>query len=88
MDNFNELLKIQNQIRAGLKREEAMDNKIKVLSIINELTSGPKETMQKELLIIETNNRGISEQDVEKILIQLEKDNVIFEPSPGHIKKR
>lgn len=88
MDNFNELMKIQNQIQKGLLREQELDNKISVLSLINELTSGPKETVQKESLIIEASNKGISEEDLNKEIEKLEKDNIIFEPNPGYIKKR
>ncbi len=88
MDNFNELMKIQNQIQKGLLREQELDNKISVLSLINELTSGPKETVQKESLIIEAANKGISEEDLNKEIDKLEKDNIIFEPNPGYIKKR
>ncbi len=88
MDNFNELIKIQNQIRRNLIKEEATDKKIIVLTLINELTSGPKEIVQKESLIIEASNRGISEDELNKIIEQLKKDNVIFEPRVGYIKKK
>ncbi len=88
MNNFNELMKIQNQIKQGLLREQQLDKEISVLSLINELTSGPKEMVQKELLIIEAVNKGISEEELNKEIEKLEKDNIIFEPSPGYIKKR
>ncbi len=88
MNNFDELVKIQNQIRQKLIKEESTDKKITILSLINELTSGPKEIVQKESLIIEATKRGISEDDVDKIIEQLKKDNVIFESKPGYIEKR
>jgi len=88
MDNFNELIKIQNQIRQGLLREQELDKRVSVLSLINELTSGPKESVQKESLIVEAANKGISEEDLNKEIEKLEKDNIIFEPKPGFIKKK
>ncbi len=71
-----------------LRREQQRDRKIDLLSIINQLTAGPKNIVQKEQLLIEAQNRGFSENEIEKLLVQLKKDNIIFEPSPGYIKKR
>ena len=88
MAEFDDLIKLQNQIRQGLLREQNMDKTISILSLINELTADPKEMVQKELVMIEAENRGISEEEVSTIIENLKKDNIIFEPSPGYIKKR
>ncbi len=58
-----------------------------MMSIINELTSGPKEMVQLESIIIEAASRGVSEEEVMKNLNQLKRDRVIYETRPGFFKK-
>ena len=86
--NFEELMKYQNLLQKQLKKEQKIDQKIELLSIINQLTAGPKNLVQKEQIIIEATSRGFTEHEVELFLQQLVKDNIIYESSPGYIKKR
>jgi DNA replicative helicase MCM subunit Mcm2 (Cdc46/Mcm family) len=87
MSEFEDLMKIQNQIRQGLLREQKEDKTLTIMSIINELTSGPKEIVQLESLIIEAASRDISENEVISTIERLKKDNVIYETQPGFFKK-
>lgn len=87
MSEFEDLLKIQNQIRQGLLREQKDGRTISIMTIINELTSGPKESVQIESVIIEAINRGISEKEAMDNIEQLLRDKVIYEVTPGFIKK-
>lgn len=88
MDEFDDLIKLQNQIRQGLEREQRVDNTLSIMTIINELTANSNNTIQKEAIIIEAGNKGIEEREVDKILERLKIDKVIYEPMPGYIKKR
>jgi hypothetical protein len=85
--NFDELMRLQHQIQRGLLREQRTDLKIEVISIINVLTSGRKETVQKEAVFIEANHRGFDHDEVGTLIEELIKDKIIFEPMLGYIKK-
>jgi hypothetical protein len=85
--NFDELVRYQQQIQRGLLREQRTDLKIEVISIINVLTSGRKETVQKEAVFIESTNRGFNHDEVANLIEELIKDKIIFEPMLGYIKK-
>jgi hypothetical protein len=85
--NFDELMRLQHQIQRGLLREQRTDLKIEVISIINVLTSGRRETVQKEAIFIEAAHRGFDHDEVGNLIEELIKDKIIFEPSLGYIKK-
>ncbi|MEM4397294.1 MAG: hypothetical protein QW757_01560 [Candidatus Woesearchaeota archaeon] len=86
--DVDELLAYQNMLQKSLRKEVQIDRKIELLTIINHLTFGPKNLVQKELIIIEAQNRGFSEKETNKYLSELIKENIIYEPFPGYIKKR
>lgn len=86
--DVDELLAYQNMLQKTLRKEQQQDIKIELITIINQLTFGPKNIVQKEEIMIEAASRGFSEKDIEKILQNLIKENIIYESSPGFIKKR
>ena len=86
--DVDKLLAYQNMLQKTLRREEQTDKKIDLLTIINHLTFGPKNIVQKEEIIIEALAHGFTEEDIEHYLDELIKENIIFESSPGFIKKR
>lgn len=87
MPDFDELMGFQNLLQKKVRREDYIDRKIDLLSIINQLTVGPKNLVQREQLILEATTRGFSEAEIEKIMEDLIKDKIIYESSPGFIKK-
>jgi len=86
--DFDKLMQYQNMIQKELRDEQQVDRKIDLLSIINHLTSGPRNIVQKEQVIVEAVSRGFSETEVDKLLNKLIQENIIYESSPGYIKKR
>ena len=86
--DFQKLMEYQNMVQNSLRTEQQLDRKIELLSIINQLTIGPKNLVQKEQIIIEAQSRGFSEEEIETLLQKLIKENIIYESSPGFIKKR
>ena len=86
--DFDKLMQYQNMIQKELRQEQQVDRKIDLLSIINHLTSGPKNIVQKEQIIVEAASRGFTENEVDKLLDKLIEENIIYESSPGYIKKR
>ncbi len=86
--DFKELQDYQNLIKKQLKKERRVDRKLDLLSIINQLTAGPRNIVQKEMIMIEATARGFTEEEIDNLLEVLKKDNIIYESSPGYIKKR
>ena len=86
--DFKKLMEYQTMLQSRLRTEQQVDKKIDLLSIINHLTSGPKNIVQKEQIIVEANSRGFTADEVDVYLEQLIKENIIYESSPGYIKKR
>ena len=86
--DFDKLMEYQNLMQQRLRTEQQVDRKIELLTIINHLTMGPKNLVQKEQIMIEAVSRGFSESEVDTLLDQLIKENIIYESSPGYIKKR
>lgn len=86
--DFDKLMEYQNLVQQRLKTEQQIDKKIELLTIINHLTMGPKNLVQKEQIIVEAVSRGFSEDEIDNLLDQLIKENIIYESSPGFIKKR
>ena len=85
---FDNLMEYQKMIRKNLRTEQTTDRKIDLLSIINQLTSGPKNIVQVEQIIIEATSRGFTAEETRNIVDILIEENIIFESSPGLIKKR
>lgn len=85
---FDKLMDYQNMVQQRLRQEQQQDRKIDLLSIINQLTQGPKNMVQKEQVIVEATSRGISEEEIHKLIQKLIDENIIYEDSPGYIKKR
>ena len=81
-------MEYQNMVQNRLRSEQQMDKKIDLLSIINQLTMGPRNIVQKEQIILEAVSRGLSEDEIDDLLDKLIKENIIYESSPGYIKKR
>lgn len=86
--DVNELLAQQNMLQKTLRKEELTDRKIDFLTIINQLTFGPKNLVQKEQVMVEALAHGFTEKEADRLLHELIKENIIFESSPGYIKKR
>jgi DNA replicative helicase MCM subunit Mcm2 (Cdc46/Mcm family) len=86
--DFDKLIEYQNLLQNQLRTEESEDKKIKLLTIINHLTNGPKNLVQKEQIIIEAMHQGFNEKEIEIILKRLKEDKIIYESTPGYIKKR
>jgi DNA replicative helicase MCM subunit Mcm2 (Cdc46/Mcm family) len=86
--DIDRLIAYQNMLQKSLRKEEQTDKKIELLTIINQLTFGPRNLVQKEQIIVEAISRGFTEKEVEIYLYELIKENIIYESSPGFIKKK
>jgi len=78
----------QNMLQKDLRKEQLIDRKIELLTIINNLTTDPRNIVQKEQVIIEAHRNGFSEEETDELIEKLKEDNIIYESTPGFIKKR
>lgn len=85
--DFEELLRIQNRMASLVANEVEVDGKIKVLSIIDDITGNKKKKVQIEHIMIECRNQGMSESQVASTLEKLKSDGLLVEPEDGYVAK-
>jgi len=86
MDDFDRLMEIQRSMASIIRLESEVDNKIKILDILNSL-SGPKgKKIQVEEVIIEAGIQGLSEAEVIATIDSLKRDRLVREPEIGFIQ--
>lgn len=85
MDDFDRLMEIQRQTASMIRRESEVDDKIKVLDIISEL-GRKKKKVQIEAIIIEAYEQGLSEDEVLRVIDELESDGMIKQPEMGYLQ--
>ena len=81
-------MEYQNILQQKLKQEQKVDRTIEFLSLINQLTSGPKNIVQKEQVMIVAKSSGFKDDETEELIEKLITEKIIFESSPGYLKKR
>ncbi|MBD3208986.1 hypothetical protein GF367_01025 [Candidatus Woesearchaeota archaeon] len=86
-NDFNELLKIQRMMASRIIQETTVDNKIKLLDLINRLVTDRNKKAQKETIIVEAQAEGFSETETLRLIEELLEDNLIIEPEPGYLKR-
>ena len=84
---FDELIRIQRQMAGMIAREAEVDNKIKVIEIVDSLTSSKKKRIQVESIIIECQLQGLSEKEVLLIIEQLKDDGILLQMESGYVQK-
>lgn len=85
MDDFDRLMEIQRMTADRIRQESQVDNKIKVLDILNSLASGGKR-IQVEQVIVEAELEGLGEAEVMATLDQLKDDGIIRMPEAGYVE--
>ena len=87
-NDFDNLMEYQKMVKNRLRNEQQTDKKIELLSLINQLTSGPKNMVQVEQVLVEAKSRGYTNEEIHDLIDKLIEENIIYESSPGFIKKR
>ncbi len=85
--DFNELLRIQRMVAMRIVQETSVDNKIKLLDIINGLVTDKNKKIQIEQVVIEAVNEGFTEHEVYDLIDQLKQDHLIYETAPGFLQR-
>ena len=68
-------------------QETSVDNKIKLLDIINGLVTDKNKKIQIEQVVIEAVNEGFTEHEVYDLIDQLKQDHLIYETAPGFLQR-
>ena len=84
-DDFEELLKIQRLMASKLNQESKVDNKIKLLNILRELTKNGKKEVQTERVLIVATEEGLTESEIIRYLHELEQDNLVENTRTGYV---
>ncbi|MFH1589130.1 MAG: hypothetical protein ABIB43_01020 [archaeon] len=84
--DFDRLMEIQRTTASSIRQESEVDNKIKILDILNELTTTKGKKVQVEEVIIEAGIQGLGEAEVLATLDALKSDGMIREPDIGYVQ--
>ncbi len=89
MDNndFNDLLRIQRMMASRIIEESSVDDKIKLLDLVNKLVTDRNRKVQKETILLEAQMEGFSENETLRLLEELIVDNLLIEPEMGYVKR-
>lgn len=84
--DFDRLMEIQRMTAASIRQESEVDNKIKILDILNGLTATKGKKIQVEEVIIEAGIQGLAEAEVMSTLDALKADRMVKEPEIGYVQ--
>jgi len=85
--SFEELLRIQNRMASLVSQEAEVDTKIKILTVIDDITGHKKKKVQVEHVVIEARNQGMSESEAANTIEKLIDDGLLAMPEQGYIVK-
>jgi DNA replicative helicase MCM subunit Mcm2 (Cdc46/Mcm family) len=84
---FDDVVRLQKQLASSMLDDFELDSKIKILTIIDEIAGPGRKKIHTEKLLIEAENRGMSEFEVTSIIEKLKRDGLVIEPQPGYLQK-
>jgi hypothetical protein len=84
-DDFNEMLRIQRMMSDRVMQEQRTDHKITVLNALQELGASTK-PVQAEALFLEIQNRGVSAEEAQNLLEELQTDHLVKRARPGYVQ--
>jgi hypothetical protein len=83
---FQELMRYQSMLSRQVVQEAKTDRKIKVLTIINQLSASGKKKLQTAAVLHEAEHQGMQEADIYDVLDELIKDRIVIEKD-GYVQK-
>ena len=82
-DELDELMRLQRSMATRLRQENQIDSKVKLLSIIQGLNPDRKGRILTEQIVVEGVNEGFAEDEVDRILDELEQDGYLRRVDQG-----
>lgn len=83
--SFDEIMNVQRMMASRVMNENSMDNKIKLLGIIRDLSKGPHAKVQVEQILYEAQMEGFMEAETMAMIDELKKDNMLVEAADGSL---
>lgn len=84
--DFDRLMEIQRMTASSIRQESEVDNKIKILNILTDMTTSKGKKIQVEEVIIEAGAQGLAEAEVMATLDALKVDGMVKEPEIGYVQ--
>jgi hypothetical protein len=82
-EELDELMRLQRSMATRLRQENALDRKVKLLSIIQGLNPDRKGRILSEQIMVESVNEGFVEDEVDRLLDELETDGYLKRVDQG-----
>lgn len=82
-DEFDELMRVQRAMASRLRQENAMDQKVKLLSLIQGLNPDKRGRILTEQIVVEGRNEGFSGDEIDGLLDALEEDGYLKRVDQG-----
>jgi len=76
-DEFDELMRVQRNMASRLRQENELDRKVSLLSIIQGLNPDRKGRILTEQIMVEARDQGFSDDEVERLIDELERDGYL-----------
>lgn len=76
-DEFDELMRLQRNMASRLRHEEEMDRKVTLLSLIQGLNPDKKGRILTEQIMVEARQEGFTDEEVESLIDDLERDGYL-----------
>lgn len=86
-DDFQDLLRVQRMMAAKIIQESSVDNKLKLLDLINKLVTDRNRKVQVEVIIYEAQNEGFTDREAFRLIEELIDDGFIMQPEHGYVKR-
>ncbi|MFH1399951.1 MAG: hypothetical protein ABIH41_00380 [Nanoarchaeota archaeon] len=86
-NDFNDLLRTQRMMAARIVQESSVNNKIKLLDIINDLVTTKNKRIHIESIIVEAINQGFTEHETVDLIDQLKTDHLVYELQEGFLQR-
>lgn len=83
MDSFDELMRIQRNTATRLRREDELDRKVGLMTLIQGLNPDRRGRILTELIVVEALAQGYNEEDTNRFLDELEEDGYIKRVDDG-----
>ena len=86
MDDFDRLMEVQRMTASLIRQEAEVDNKIKIIEIVTDLSASRNGKVQVEEVLIEADIQGLSEEEVLATIDSLKRDGLVQEPEVGFVQ--
>ncbi len=82
-DEFDELMRVQRFTATRLRQENEMDRKVKLISLVQGLNPDKRGRILTEQIMVEALNEGFTDEEVDRLLDELESDGYLKRVEQG-----